>query len=400
MTRKKLTSLILSVLLLLAAAAPALSVHAADGVTITLVFSDGEKFSPFFELTVEDGTAEAYGLKPAEKDHTGTPVETVTVLDALVKAHAELYGEEFNAQTIEQYLIVTNGFASKMFEQEGGFCFALNDATPHDDVLTEYDWGSYYTGYALDTTCVQDGDVVTLYKVIDSYYWSDYYPLFSEKEYTVNAGQTFSVSVNGYGMVAFGCCEQSVIDANTVPMEGAQLYLTKGFDEELTPAGTLDADGSASISITQAGTWYLVVKGTVKGTPVTPIFRKITVNESPNPTKDTQLNVPASEKVGYKSNVVIIVTADNVPDGYEVALYDGDTLLAKGENSIKHSISKIKADKTFTAKVIDADGNVQQNADGALEKTIEVKVNNSFFAVIKAFFLRVFGVVPTVELKP
>ena len=400
MNSKKLTSLILSVLLLIAALAPALSVHAADSVTVTLVYTDGEKISPFFELSVEDGTAESYGLPAAEKDHAGQPVETVSVLDAVAKAHSVLYGEAFTSETAEQYLSFSYGFATRMFGQNGNFCFAVNDETPHDDELVISTWSNYYTGYLLDTARIHDGDFITVYMITDTSNWSDFYPLFSEKEYTAAAGEAFSVSVNGYNMAMYGCNEQSLIDSITEPMEGAKLYLTNDF-ENMTPAGTLDADGTASVTIEEPGTWYLVVKGPVDKTPLCPLFRKVTVTEAPNPTEDTVLNVPSSETVGYRSNVIVTASAEELPEGYAVALYEGDTLLAKGEdNSVSYYFKQIKAGKVLTAKIIDADGNVQQNSDGALEKTIEVNVKTGFFAKVKAFFLGIFKMLPTVELKP
>lgn len=400
MNIKKFTSLILSVLLLIAALAPALSAHAADNVTVTLVYTDGEKISPFFELSVEDGTAESYGLPAAEKDHADKPVETVSVLDVIAQAHSVLYGEAFTSETAEQYLSFSYGFATRMFGQNGNFCFAVNDETPHDDVLITSNWGNYYTGYMLDTARVQNGDVITAYMIQDTSFWSDIYPLFSESEYSAVSSEMFSVTVNGYNMAMYGCNEQSLIDSVTEPLEGAGLYLTKDF-ENMTQIGTLDENGSASVSIAETGTWYLVVKGLEEDTPVCPMFRKVTVTEAPNPTEDTRLNVPSSETVGYRSNVIVTASADELPEGYAIALYEEDTLLTKGEeNSVSYYFKQIKAGKVLTAKIIDADGSVQQNSDGALEKTIEINVKTGFFAKVKAFFLGLFKMLPTVELKP
>ena len=116
---------------------------------------------------------------------------------------------------------------------------------------------------------------------------------------------------------------------------------------------------------------------------------------------NAQLNVPQAATVEYKSTVTVTATADNIPTNYFVALYDGDTQLAKGDNkTVSYTVTKIKAGKTLTAKIIDVNGNVQSNADGKLEKDITITVKTGFFAKLKAFFLGLFGLLPKVTLNP
>lgn len=115
---------------------------------------------------------------------------------------------------------------------------------------------------------------------------------------------------------------------------------------------------------------------------------------------NTKLNVPAGATVGYKTSVTVTVTASDMPDGFKVALYDGETCLAEGEESVSWRAERIKESKTLTARIVDSQGNVQSNADGKLEKQITITVKTGFFAKVKAFFLCLFGLLPTVELKP
>ena len=120
-----------------------------------------------------------------------------------------------------------------------------------------------------------------------------------------------------------------------------------------------------------------------------------------NPTKNAKLNVPQSATVGYKSTVTVTATAEDVPEGYFVALYEGDTQLAKGDNkTVSCTMKRMPEGKTLTAKIIDSNGNVQSNADGKLEKEIKITVKTGFFDKVKAFFLGLFGLLPKVELKP
>ena len=135
-----------------------------------------------------------------------------------------------------------------------------------------------------------------------------------------------------------------------------------------------------------------------KDITLTALFEKDT---SVNPTQNAKLNMPQSAEVGYKSTVTVTATAEGVPEGYYVALYDGETQLAKGDNkTVSYTMTKVKEGKTLTAKVIDLNGNVQSNADGKLEKEIKITVKTGFFDKVKAFFLGLFGLLPKVELKP
>ena len=61
----------------------------------------------------------------------------------------------------------------------------------------------------------------------------------------------------------------------------------------------------------------------------------------------------------------------------------------------------MKSGRTFTVKVIDANGNVQKDSSGAeLSKTCEVKVNSGFFAKLIAFFRGLFRLLPNIDIKP
>jgi hypothetical protein len=116
---------------------------------------------------------------------------------------------------------------------------------------------------------------------------------------------------------------------------------------------------------------------------------------------DTQLNVPKSATVGYKATVTVNVITTNLQSACKVALYEGNTQLAKGDNTtVTYKMDKMTASRTLTAKIIDLNGNVQSNADGKLEKEIKITVKTGFFDKVKAFFLGLFGLLPKVELKP
>ncbi len=121
-----------------------------------------------------------------------------------------------------------------------------------------------------------------------------------------------------------------------------------------------------------------------------------------NPTAGAKLNVKSSAAVDYRSIVTVTATATGVPEGYVLAIFDGNTELARGDNkSVSYKVGEMKSGRTFTVKVIDVNGNVQKDSSGTeLSKTCEVKVNSGFFKKLIAFFKGLFGLLPSIEIKP
>ncbi len=122
-----------------------------------------------------------------------------------------------------------------------------------------------------------------------------------------------------------------------------------------------------------------------------------------NPTANAKLNVKSSTSADYRANVTITATATGVPDGYVLALYDGNTKIATGDNTkVSHNVGNMTASKTYTVKVIDPSNNaVQKDGNGAeLSRTCEINVNTGFFARLIAFFRGLFGLLPNVEIRP
>ena len=181
----------------------------------------------------------------------------------------------------------------------------------------------------------------------------------------------------------------------------------------VTGGGTYNSGAYATLTATPNSGWHFVgwyQNGSQVSTQQS-FFRPVVSNlayvakfekDAPtNPTQNAKLNVPQSTEVGYKSTVTVTATAEDVPEGYFVALYDGDIQLAKGDNkTVSYTMTKMKAGKTLTAKIIDSNGNVQSTADGKMEKDITITVKTGFFDKVKAFFLGLFGLLPKVELKP
>ena len=245
---------------LLACCAP-IALAAEDTATVTFWYANGSEIQTALDLTVSDGTAEDFGFTPAEKDHNGVPVETVTVLDVLAAAHKTFYGDDFTKETAAEYLVADGGFITKAFGVETyNMGFAVNDATPHDDQYLESSWGDGYTGYACDAARVKDGDRVCLYMYKDLKTWADVLPQFEKTSLEAEQNKAFTLSVSGYSIMSYGFKTQDVIDKNTKPLEGVTVESTQDF-KTFTTVGTLDKDGKLSVTLPQTGTYYLVVRG-------------------------------------------------------------------------------------------------------------------------------------------
>lgn len=257
MKLKKLLAALLCIAML-ACCAP-IAFAAEDTATVTFWFANGDEIKTALELTVSDGLAEDFGYTVAESDHNGQAIDVVTVMDVLVAAHKEFYGDAFTKETAQDYLMMNNSFITKAFELEtSNLGFTINDATPHDDTFVEAYGG--YTGYAVDTARVQDGDRVCLFAIKDAY-WSDVLPQFESTSIEAAPGEAFTFSADGYSVVYYGCCTQDMIDQNTSPLAGVTVEYTQDF-QTFTTVGTFDADGDLSVTLPEEGTYYLVVRGT------------------------------------------------------------------------------------------------------------------------------------------
>ena len=126
-------------------------------------------------------------------------------------------------------------------------------------------------------------------------------------------------------------------------------------------------------------------------------------------TYTTSYSQPGTHKAyvtasGEKNTSASITTkADNVPNGYKLAIYFGNDKKAEGDNkSVSYEYGEIKSDISYTVKVIDANGKVQKDSNGKELSKEDGKItcNAGFFKKLIAFFKGLFGSLPKVEVKP
>lgn len=109
----------------------------------------------------------------------------------------------------------------------------------------------------------------------------------------------------------------------------------------------------------------------------------------------TVFHADADAEVDYLSQVTVTARAAGVPVGYYVALYDGETEIARGDNAaVTYTLDGyLKTDRTLTAKVVDAGGAVQKDADGRpLQCEARLTVKKTFFAKLVGILKSWFGI--------
>ncbi len=113
-------------------------------------------------------------------------------------------------------------------------------------------------GVGVDT--VEDGDYLTASINQDSKYYSDRYTFFDKKEVSVTVSEEFSLTLKGFWGMAYE--EDELLPK---PFEG--LAICTWDNGELTEIADkkTDEEGSVTLSFSEAGTYYVTAKGTVKG---------------------------------------------------------------------------------------------------------------------------------------
>ena len=115
------------------------------------------------------------------------------------------------------------------------------------------------------------------------------------------------------------------------------------------------------------------------------------------------IKIGSHDPIDYRSKVIITATADNVPDGYKLAIYLGSQKVAEGDNkSVSYEYGELKSDLNYSVKVIDANGKVQKDSSGNdLSKDGgKITCKAGFFQKLIAFFRGLFKALPKIEVKP
>lgn len=260
-------------------------------VTITFSISGGENQISKHTVTVSSDINEKYGYPTADKDHNGIKVQGVTVFDVILAVHEELYGNEFNEETKENYLVMNSSFITKAFSQNAGYSgFLVNGVMPNDGIINP-DYNSF-TGYSCDTARVNDDDDITFFFYQDRSFYSDYYAWFNENEYTASENETVTVNINGYCAMYYGINQwQTIFDKYATPLEGISIFTDINGEKVLI--GTTDENGNAEITFGKAGSYQIYAQGSFideydEECPIITAYADVTVNADTQPVEPEQ----------------------------------------------------------------------------------------------------------------
>ncbi|MDO4481917.1 MAG: S-layer homology domain-containing protein [Bacillota bacterium] len=243
--------------------------------------ADGEFLcGPQVNITVSGDTAEKYG-------YTDSVQGGVSVLDALVRLHEIIYGEDFTEDTAGEYLKINSyGGTSMTFGFEGRFSgFAHNGAYPNDG--TESEWGGY-NGTVESTQEIKDGDSVEFFIYSDD--WSDEIAWFEYKgnyvsEITAVPGSALKLNLKSLTfMMGYLYPDSEAVHAAGSASAGARTaWINTATGEKTdTESKASDINGDTDIILPDTeGTYYLTayMPQDSTGNPIIMPLLKITADK-------------------------------------------------------------------------------------------------------------------------
>lgn len=285
--KKRLLSLLLAFVMVLGMVPlNAMATEASDVVYISVSYdgqfktdADGQPLAytavPLSELEKID--LDRYGLSDYKYDADNDGSYEITALHLFVYVHETLCGESWDSITI-------SGGAGSIFFEGGLFAFPTydlnyyyNGSYPIDEAMTAVN--GYATGATADHLVLKDGDFLDvagfsndsfmIYSATFRYFTAEGQPVRSSR---ATAGEALEVNI---------CTTERDWSTNEtifVPESDTVISYSQTLLAEDAATVTADADGKASITFDQAGTWYLWSCGYNDGmVSCTPAFATVEV---------------------------------------------------------------------------------------------------------------------------
>ena len=316
---RRCLSTVLAIFMLLTILPSTVLADGADANSVSIWFSTIDNAAKDFpvirrQLTVPAGTGAKYGWNNAEPGHLvggqdhGVEKGEVTVMDALLYGHEEIYGDAFTKDTMGNYISGSAAYVTKIFECSGsGIGFAVNDRLPV---------GQKSDGYAANEYVLQDGDEVTWF-LYGGDYWEDYYSYFDKKSADIETGEPLTLTLESFmAMGALSGSPGTDTPALEVrPVEGATIMLADEDGTLLDVLGDMDTpvetdeNGQFTYTFGKPGTYYLTANGTVAAMglecPIVLPWCEVTVTEH---VVDVDPNVSATwpNFRGSENNMAIV----------------------------------------------------------------------------------------------
>ena len=302
-------------------------------------FEEADKFDIVpQDVKVSSHAAESYG---DFGDYGSGNGDKVTVADLLYTLHKMRFGDDFTAETKDDYISMPGGWFKKSFGVE-----TSSMAWYIDNYLTMR--GSTYEA------TIESGDVFDMFMYLDDVTWSDVATCFDEQNVIVNAGEEFELNlmrVNWEETPSTLSPAGEGITAATMDKRG---YLTE------IKGGKADADGKVKILLENPGEYIVSATGRAagqygEGTIAAP-HCKVTVVDSTQMAKEAaieelrDLGEAARENVSnpYEADVAAlkgIIDVQNAKDIDEV-----NAVVARVNGEMDSLLAKKAADDAEQAK--------------------------------------------------
>ena len=303
-------------------------------------------------VEVSSGLAESYG-------YADEVLNGVSALDVLVRLHELTFGDDFTAETKENYLAVSNGTITTVNgEKTSAFSFAVDGEYPCDK-NGEYNTQYGYTGYTISQAPVGEDGNVEFFFYQDTSMYTDYYTWFVDEEgnrlnmLNATAGESFTLGMQGY-MYAFGGSlkpEDRVTHGASWDPEDTQICTVDEYGM-LTPVTgkTVGADGKVTLSFAAAGTYVLSAKGDEYTDIVSP-WLTVTVAEAPKSSDAgvTSVTVAGTAAQAGENNSYSVT----LPAGTNVTAASFEIVLSDEKASITAGPTASGSDWSFTVTAED-----------------------------------------------
>ena len=214
-------------------------------------------------VTVSSDLAEKYGFTDNVPQS-----ENVSALDALVKSHEMVFGDDFSSETVSEYLVGnSSGYMSKVYGYETfGSGFLFNGGFPNDG--TESSWGGY-NGTTVSTQKVVTGDVVDFYVYNDEVNYGDCLG-YVDMAQKVIAGSRVKAKLSGTSvMSAYLYKDAAAMKAAAKPLAGVKagfVNISSGSTETIDAVS--DENGNLAFTAPSGTGTYYITACNDESTPV------------------------------------------------------------------------------------------------------------------------------------
>ncbi|MDO5478894.1 MAG: Ig-like domain-containing protein, partial [Clostridia bacterium] len=175
---------------------------------------------------------------------------------------------------------------------------------------------------------VEEGDFLTTSICQDNKYYGDRYTFFDKKEVTAIENEEFTLNLKGFWGMAYE--EEELLPK---PFEGLSLCTWQDGELKEIEGKVTDEEGNVNLSFSEAGTYYVTAKGTVKAMVTDWWTMKEVEADCPIIAPLCIVTVEEAEELAPPESITVEHDAKNVIDGVIIAKKgDKFNLLAFDEN--------------------------------------------------------------------